>query len=1122
MKSLIRWAIRNSPAMNTLMIGLMAVGLFSMFTMRREVFPEFDLEIVLVSVVYPGASPSEIEEGICQKIEEAVRPIAGIKKQTSVAQEGAGHVILELQASVPDVQKILNEVRSEVDRIPSMPPLAEDPEVKQITLRTPAIRVGVVGPESERPGAELELRELTERVRDDLLQLPSISQANIIGAKEYQIDIEIAEDTLRKHGLSLQQVAQIVRRENIELPGGTIKTDSQEVLLRGKNRRLIGEEIANIPLVTQPGGVVLTVGDLGVVRDEFADSTAISRINGQPGLVISIDRTMSEDLLTMVEEANQYLETKQLPPGYSFMTWADASVDVRDRLDLLARNGTQGLILVFIVLAIFLDLRLAFWVALGIPISILGACGYLLYADQTLNMLSMFAFLMALGIIVDDAIVVGENVYERRQRGEGYIEAAVNGTYEVLPSVIASVVTTIIAFVPLLFVSGVMGKFIAVMPVAIIAMLIISLFESTFILPCHLAHERGLLFIVLEYLLYPFRFVAAIFRWINVRTQRLLAWIIDRGYRPTMRWSLNHPAAVVCAALALLMVSAGFIRAGITPFVLFPKLDNKAIEARITYPDGTPARVTEAATRRLQEAIEAVDRRHSPRGKSLIVVRHRAVGEVSTPGIEDPNSRASGSHVGNVYVELVDTSQREVVSQEVIAMWRREAGEFPGAESVTFGSPEMGPGGAAIEFKLMAPPANMDQLEAAVAEAKSQLAEYPGVFDIIDDSSPGKWEFQLTIKEKAKALGIPLADLAETVRASYYGEEVMRLQRGRHEVKLMVRYPREDRRSLAEFHDIRVRTSDGTELPLTELADVRVQRGYSEINRVEQLRAITITADVEESIGNASQIVTDMQAGFIDELQAKHPSVRVLWEGQQEQSIESFQSLAIGLVVAILAMFVLLTLEFRSYLQPLLILSIIPFGAIGAVAGHALLGLPLTLFSLFGLVALTGVVVNDSIVLIDFINHRAERGEMGLKDALLDAGCRRFRPVLLTSMTTIAGLLPILTERSFQAQILIPMAASLCFGLLVATALVLVLIPTFYYVYARAIELMGAEVLAAAEAGNAPAAPSASEPAATLQSDLDDAEPPRAPRQPIAPINGNGEHGDKLPLPHGERAGERG
>jgi HAE1 family hydrophobic/amphiphilic exporter-1 len=1071
MKEFVGRAIRNTPAMNTLMFSVLAIGLLSLWNLRREVFPEFELEIILVTVPYPGASPEEVEEGICQKMEEAVRSIDGIKKQTAVAKEGAGMLVLELETSV-DVQRVLGEVRSEIDRIPSFPLLAEDPEVKQITLRQPAIQVGVIGPASldsdddagagdagaGDPAAEVRLRDIAEQVRDELILLPSVSQANILGAKNYQIDVEIAESTLRRYGLSLQQVARIIRRENLELPGGTIRTEAQDVLVKGENKGQIGPEIARIPLITQPNGVVLTVGDLGTVRDEFADVQSWTRVDGRPAMVVSVDRTSNEDLLAITDEVADYVREKSLPPGYSLLTWGDRSIEVRDRMNLLVKNGLSGLLLVLLLLAVFLNLRLAFWVSVGIPISILGACAVLWYAGQTLNMLTMFSFLMALGIVVDDAIVIGENIYTRHQQGLSWRDAAVDGTVEVLPSVMAAVATTIIAFVPLMFVTGIMGKFIAVMPLTMIAILLMSLFESTFVLPCHLAHDShekpNLFGRAMSALRAPFRPIGRLFDWLNAGSDRMLQRVTRRAYVPLLRRSLHQPGTTLSVAVVLLLLAVALVTGGIVPFVIFPKLDSNTIQANITFPDGTPARVTNDAARRIEAAFRQIHDEHDERGDPVLKLLRRSVGHRVAAEGPGPEGESSGSHLGSVTAELVDTSQRNISSQELISQWRDRVGEIAGVEGLTFGSAMQGPGGAPIEFKLLARGDQVADLEAAVEECKARLNETPGVFDVSDDSRPGKWEFRVKIHEDAVAMGVPLVELAETVRAAYYGEEVMRLQRGRHEVKLMVRYPREDRRSLAEFEQIRVRAEDGAERPLTELADVRVARGYSEINRVDQLRSITISADVDEALGNASQIVANLRADFMEDLLTRHPGVSVRWEGQQEQTIESMRSLMIGFAIAMVAMFVLLTLQFTSYFQPLLIMAIIPFGLVGAVAGHAVLGLPVTMFSMFGLVALSGVVVNDSIVLIDFINERT-RGGMPLHEALIDAGQRRLRPIFLTSITTIAGLLPLLLERSLQAQVLIPMAVSLCFGLALTTVLVLLLIPTLYLLCARALGVGG-------------------------------------------------------------------
>lgn len=1052
MKRWIEAAIKNSPAMNTLMIAILVVGFGSLVIMKRETFPEFGLDMVLVTVPYPGASPEEVEEGICQKIEEAVQTIDGIKKVTSVANESAGSVVLELKANVDDPQRVVTDVRSAVDRIPSFPELAEDPEVQEVTRRSTAIQIAVMAPD-DRDVDALELRGIAEQVRDDLLQLSRVSLVEISNAPNYQIDIEVDQATLRKYGLSLNQIATIVARENLEVPSGTLKGSGQEILLRGRNKRFVGQEIAELPLISEPGGTVLNVGDIATVRDEFLDTSSLSEVDGKTALVLDIRRTSDEDLLKLTEQVREFVDKRELPAGYEMVAWNDESVDVRGRLNLLIENGAMGLVLVFIVLATFLELRLAFWVALGIPISLLGAGGILLALGQTLNMLSMFAFLMALGIVVDDAIVVGENIYAHRQMGKKPMEAAVSGTLEVMPSVTASVITTIVAFSPMFFVSGVMGKFISVMPVAVIAMLAISLGESLFILPCHLAHRDSLVFRSMRFFLFPLRIFVYVFERINRFMSRQLDRFINNFYSPILRLCVQNRWTTLAGASCLLLLALGFVRSGIVPFSIFPKLDTNAIQATIGFPNGTPQAITEAGTKKLYDSL--LQASHEFGG--VVRTTFRQVGAGADNSMRGGGTE-SGSHVGLLVAELVPTEDRDVTSQQVTNRWRQLVGDIAGADKLTFGSRSFGPGGTPIEFKLLGNTENFEALESAVERCKEKLKTYNGVFDVSDDSKPGKWEYRVRVRDDAQSLGISTADIANTLRANYYGAEVMRLQRGRHEVKLMVRYPKSERNSRADFNNIWVRTQDETERPLTEVAEIEVVRGYSEINRIDQKRAITVSADLNESQGNASNIVRDLQTNFMPELLAEFDGVEVRWEGQQEQTQESLASLGIATVVSLFVMFILLTLEFKAYFQPLLVMIIIPFGLIGAVLGHYLMGLPLTLFSFFGLVALTGVVINDSIVLIDFINHRVQ-ANVPLDQALVESGVRRFRPVLLTSATTVAGLLPILMETSFQAQLLIPMATSLSFGLLVTTGLVLVFVPSLYRVYADVVEFMDAHVL---------------------------------------------------------------
>ncbi|MEE2825763.1 MAG: efflux RND transporter permease subunit [Planctomycetota bacterium] len=1116
MKSIIAWAIRNSPAMNTLLIASMLVGAVSFVVMRREVFPNFALEILLVSVPFPGATPDEVEEGICQKIESVVSGVEGVKKMTSVARENYGYLILELNSDVKDVQKVLNDVRSQVDQIASFPPRAEDPEVKQIVFRAPAIQIGILGP---KPGegvdpleAEKRLRELAEEVRAEVLELravppeglarrmlsglfqprgTAISGADIVAERPYEIAVEVPEDRLRQYNLSIDGLAQLLRLQNVEMPGGKMETASQEVLLRGDNKQELGEEIAKIPILTQSNGDVVTVGEIGNVVDGFAETTSQHFINGRPGIAISVTKTNNEDLFTVVDAVQDYVAKKQNQyPGYEIKTWGNISEDVQDRIDLLSRNGMQGLVLVFLVLAIFLDLRLAFWVAIGIPVSVLGAGFVLLLTGQTLNMLTMFAFLMALGIVVDDAIVIGENIYTKRSEGLNFTRASIEGTLEVLPSVCASVATTIIAFLPLMFVTGVMGKFISVMPVAVIAMLVISLVESTFILPSHLAHQNNLFMKMVGLIFYIFKPLMFLFKKLNRLASGLMEWSIQRFYRPLLAYSLVNKPVVLSASLAYACVAVGLIAGGIAPFGFFPKLDSREISATVAFPAGTRSDFAVDAVAEMRDAVLEIQRERPAGSPEFIVNVYEKIGEIGN-GMGGPTGVTNGSHVGTVQVQLVPADERDMKSDDLIAAWREklvgtveadktvstapaEQGEnnaasavdqfkekLAGSEVLKFGSATMGPGGVAIEFKLLADDNSIQYLEQAAEDCKVALAGIAGVKDIEDDSRLGKWEMVLRLNEQGKALGLNENSLANTIRTVYFGDEVMRLQRGRHEVKLMVRYPRSERETMESFENIRVRDNTGSEWPLLEVAEVDYQRASSEVNRLDQRRSITITADVDSTQGNAAQINLALQQEVLPEILAdyreKGAILSVNWEGEQAQTIESMVSLFAGFFVALLCMYVLLTLEFRSYIQPLIILAIIPFGWLGAILGHALLGLQLTLFSFFGLIALTGVVVNDSIVLVDFINRRVREG-LSLNEALMAAGQRRFRPIMLTSMTTIAGLFPILLETSLQAQVLIPMAASLIFGLATGTLLILILVPVFYSMYGGVLKAMNVSI----------------------------------------------------------------
>jgi multidrug efflux pump subunit AcrB len=1029
MRAVITWAIRNTPSMNTLMVAVLVLGVACMLKLRRERYPEYRPDEISISVSYPGASPSETEQAICLRVEEAIRSIVGIRKIVSSAQEGRGSVRAELESDVKDPGKVLEEVRGAINRISTFPKEAERPVIKLPVRFNPVISVSIIPPEGSDPDndpiAERQLRAVTDQVYEELMQLSEVSYASQGQSKKFQIDIEISQATLRKYGLTHRDVADAVRQGNVELPAGSIKTKTGEILVRASNKFVTGPGIATIPVVTGENGTKLTVGDLGTVKDGFDDREIFLRLDGGHHQWIMVRMTPEEDMLTIRDQVFAYAAAKEMPAGYKLKVWGDWSKQARDRLDLLSRNGVIGLLLVFGVLALFLDPRLAVWVSLGIPISVFGTCAIMLLNDATLNVYSMFAFVMALGIVVDDAIVIAENVYAHRLMGKSGEQAAIDGTVEVAPSVINSVLTTVIAFIPLAYVSGDMGKWIAVMPLGLISMLLISLFEALFILPCHLAKSN-----------LPQR--AADVPRFQRRIQNGVSSFIERFYVPAFRWTLRNPAVVLSGSLAAMLLTIGLYRGGFTPFVFSPKLDWEFVYSYVEYPKGTPHEVVIEATERLGAAFKEVEREYlTPGGKTLVTTLTRSVGR----GGSRDRLR------GDIYVEF-DPKRvfDEISSQEVVKHWREKAGEFPGAERVVFWGLDVAPGGKPVELSLLG--SDVDELELVAEKIKAQLATYTGVFDIQDSRGPGKWELQMKLKPEAETLGVRLEDVARTVRSAFLGEEVMRLQRGRHEVKLMVRYPEDERRSLHQMDEIRVQTIDGDEIPLPVLADVSARRGYSNIRRIDQQRAVTITANVDETQGNALNIVSDLRQGFLSDLLQQHPSVQERWDGQQEQTRRSFTSLMIGFTLAIFGMYLLLTLEFNSYVQPIIILAVLPFGLIGAVLGHLILGHVLTLFTLFGAVTLAGIIANDSIVLVDFINRRLAKG-VPLDEALLESGRRRFRPVMLTSITTIAALIPILAERNTQAQVIIPMAISISFGLVLGTFWILFLVPAIFSIYAR-------------------------------------------------------------------------
>ena len=1033
MKKLAQWSVNNRVAVNLIMMFIIVAGLLTVMNMRREMFPQFALDMINVSVPYPGASPAEVEEGICIKIEEKIKGIENISRTYSSSREGLGSVTVELDKGA-DVQKIIDDIKNEVDLIDNFPDEAEDPIITEIINRNPAITVAVYGDVPEKL-----LRRTADRIRDDLVDTGPISLATLVGVRDYEIAVEVSEENLRRYGLSFDQVVQALRTGSLDLPGGTIKTDHGEIIVRAKGQLYTGNEFEDLPLITDAAGTVVRLGQVATVVDGFEDTDIKARFNSKPAALVQVNRTSQEDVIAISDTVQQYVAESRgrMPDGIQLATWFDLSTMVRDRIDLLLRNGLQGIILVFIVLALFLNLRLAFWVSVGIPVSFMGAFMVLDYNGETINMISLFAFIMTLGILVDDAIIVGENIFTHYGQGKSSDRAVVDGMGEVGWPVLMAVTTTVVAFTPLMFITGIMGKFISVMPRAVIAILIVSLGEALIILPAHLEGA----------LVRSRRTGEKIGRTIHERVrQRIekgLQFAIDRIYMPTLHYVVGNRYFAFSIGLGVLIVSLGILRGGYVPFIFMPKGDSDWVIAEINYPLGTPVETTAQTINYLERQAFKLNDAFGGQleGKSLITNTYSLTGFIPR---RDWKPQQIGGHCGEVWIEMISSADRPRLSvNTVINRWRTFAGEIPGLDQLSFFTIEGGPAGSPIEIQLIGD--DFRQIEQAAAELKDELRTYPGAYDIVDDFKPGKPERRFRIRDGAQSLGVTMSDIARQLRQGFYGEEALRIQRGKDDVKVQVRYAEKDRRSLYAIEQARIRTPDGRQIPLSEVAETDSSRAYSLIRRVDRKRVITVSSDIDEDIGNASTIVTDLKADFLPRLIMRYPGLRYDLEGQEKRTQESLQSLKKGFTLALMGIFLLLATQFRSYLQPVIIMMAIPFGLIGAIVGHLVMGLAFTIISIFGIVALSGIVVNDSLILIDFIN-RAHRNGMTVVEAVMESGRSRFRPVLLTSVTTIAGLFPLLLERSFQAQFLIPMAVSISFGLLAATLLTLLYVPALYLI----------------------------------------------------------------------------
>ncbi|MFV7785712.1 efflux RND transporter permease subunit [Shewanella marisflavi] len=1015
-KGIIAWFARNSVAANLLMVVLLIGGLFSTVLINKEVFPSFELNYLQISVAYPGAAPQEIEEGINIKIEEAIQDISGIKKVTSVASEGSGNVTIEVEDGF-DPQDILDEAKLRIDAIATFPDNIEKPNIFRLKPENNVIWVSVYGDMSLH-----EMKELAKSIREEITALPAVTRAQVTGVRDYEIGIEVSEDKLREYGLSFADVAIAVRNSSIDLPGGSIRAEDGDILLRTKGQAYTGEDFAQIVVKTRQDGSRIMLPEVANIRDDFEERLEYTRFNGKPAAIIEVLSVDDQNALDISSQVKDFVEERRatLPEYAKLDTWGDLTHYLKGRLNMMLSNMFYGALLVFIILALFLDLRLAFWVMMGLPVCFLGAMLLMPLEPFSLsiNMLTLFAFILVLGIVVDDAIVIGESAYTEIERHGHSLDNVVKGAQRVAMPATFGVLTTIAAFIPMLMVSGPMAIIWKSIGMVVILCLAFSLVESKLILPAHLAHlkprrpnDNPNAFV---------RFKMAL----NNKVQHF----IHHKYRVFIGHCIEHRYNVVATFIGVLILSIALVTSGKVRWVFFPDIPSDFIQVRLEMDVGS----SEANTLKVVKEIE----------NALYVMNDQMEEEYGKPVVQHSFINMGSRTSAFIFAELTKGEDREVDGVTIADAWRKALPELISVKKLNINASTNDAGGD-ISFRLTS--SDLEQLSQAADELKQKLRTYEGVYDISDNYSSGSHEIRLAIKPEAEALGLTLSDLASQVRYGFYGFEAQRILRNKEEVKVMVRYPLEQRRTLGHLENMMIRTPQGTSVPFSSVADIELGDSYSSITRVDGRRAITVIANANKNQVEPSKVVGEIQKDFLPYLESKYRHISTTLDGGSADEQSAMLGLIQGFFFAMFTIYALMAIPLKSYSQPLIIMSVIPFGIIGALFGHFILGLSMSVLSLCGIVALAGVVVNDSLILVDFVNRARTQG-LPLKDATIDAGCYRFRAIILTSMTTFVGLVPIILERSLQAQIVIPMATSLAFGILFSTLVTLILVPVLYII----------------------------------------------------------------------------
>lgn len=1031
-KGLISWFSRNPVAANLVMVLVFFAGAISLATISKEMFPRSERNMISISVPYPGAAPVEVEKGVILPMESVLEGLQGIKKITSGADRDYGRIYLEIEAS-EDINDVLTQVENRIDSIVDLPDDMEKPTIKKLDSNIWAIGVVVYG-ELTKP----ERKALGDQVYDEVLALPEVKDLNLYGAGTYEISIEVKEDRLRELNLTLSEVANAVRVSSLDLPAGIIRSEAGNVLIRTEGKAYVGQDFENIVLRSQVDGTQLLLSDVAEVRDGFTDTIFLNHFDRETAITLAISSLEGQNVLAISEAIHRYVDKKRdtLPKGLSITTFNDLAYDLQGRLDMMSENLVLGGILVALVLGLFLNLKVAFWVILGIPVSFAGAFWLMPMGAVTVNVLSLFAFIMVLGIVVDDAIVIGESVFseaksdfqQKRDAGEipdgGYeasVETVVAGAQRVaIPSTIG-VLTTMAAFFPIIFIGGSFGGITSAIGIVVILCLTFSLIESKLILPAHLV---GLKFGQ------PANESVSFVRGIQSKVSQGLKYFIDNIYGVWLRRALRNRYITLAGFLGALIIALGAVGSGIARFEFFPMVPGDGVQAEIIMQDGASVESMLDTIAVVEDAIFAVDE------------KYRLENPGETGLVENVAFFVTSDVTANFRVVLTRSEFRTLSATEIERLWRDEVGLLPDVRKQKYSSGQ-GPSGAKISLSLSG--SDPEELTLAGMDLQQELSTFPGVYDIYNSQGSGSKEVLINLKPYASQIGITLSDVARQVRQAFYGEEAQRIQRDSDTVKVMVRYPYDERRSILTLENMHIRAGNGEAVAIGEVAEISLGVGLTAIDRLDRKRTVTVTAEVEADKIQSGDVVKDVTTNFVPQLLERYPSVSFRLSGGTQEQNEYYGKMAVGFLAALFMIYGLLAVPLRSYIQPVVIMSVIPFGFIGAVIGHMVFSVSINILSVFGIIALAGVVVNDSLILVEFAN-RGRKDNLSLEDAIVSAGKKRFRAILLTTLTTFVGLLPLLFETSVQAQFVIPMALSLSFGILFASTITLVLIPCLYFV----------------------------------------------------------------------------